>query len=182
MKIFSLLTIAMIMVGCSSSPYKVVETLDGKDKPSWATIEKTTWVDDGQVFAVGVAEGIDPDRVTSLMKIADNHAKTEVTRMIANQLGVDMSVVEQGLRGEGSYSFLGSEKSAVSVQELAPSSRYYEKFTLKDVEDAPVKIMFYSLVTMPEATFKKLVKEAKVGTGVAPASSEEVSPADADVP
>lgn len=184
MKILSILAISIIMAGCSSNPYKVVESLDNKDKPSWATIEKTTWVDDGQVFAVGVAEGVEPDRVTSLMKIADNHAKTEVTRMIANQLGVDLSVVEQGLRGDGSFSFLGSEKSSVSVQELAPSSRYYEKLVLKDVDDAPVKIMFYSLVSMPESVFKKLVKDARsqAAPGVAPASVEESVPAEVVVP
>ena len=115
MKNFLLLTFLIILASCSSSPYKVVESLDGNSKPSWASLGKTTWKEDGKVFAVGMSEGVEPDRLIALMRIADNNAKTEITRLIANQVGVEFQNLEAGMRGEGSYSFIGSEKSQVSV-------------------------------------------------------------------
>lgn len=174
------LTITLfVLAACSSSPYKVVESLDNHSKPSWASLGKTSWKEDGKVWAVGMSEGIEPDRIIPLMRIADNNAKIEVTRLLANDIGADFKNLESGMRGEGNYSFLGSEKSQILVQELAPTERYYEKLVLKSKEDGPVKIYFYSLVAMPEETYNRILREAKAKAEVthqsAPAPVSEVA-------
>lgn len=161
MKNFILMLAIITLSACSSSPYEVVESLDGNDRPEWASIAKTSWKSDGYVHAVGIAEGVPADRVTALMRIADNNAKSEITRLMANEIGVDFKNIEAGLRGEGSYSFIGTEKSFVSVQELAITGRHFENFKLKKVEDAPVKTHFYTKVSIPEATYNRLIKEAR---------------------
>lgn len=161
MKNLILLTLTLTLAACSSSRYKVVESLNDKDTPSWASLGKTTWKKDGKVYAVGVAEGVEPDRVTGLLRISDNNAKGEITRLIATEVGVDFKNIEAGLRGEGSFSFIGSEKSMVSIQELGPEDRHFDKLQLKDNENAPIKIYSYSLFAIPEQTFNYFVQEAR---------------------
>lgn len=162
MKILSLLLL-LSFVGCSSSNYKVIETMNDDSKPEWANLSKTTWKADGRVWAIGFSEGDKSASISALSRISDNNAKTELTRMISNEIGAVLQNSSEGVSTQGDQSrWIGTEKSQVWSNQVTPEKRYYEKKLYSNGSDTPtLKVEHYSLVSIPEETYQDLISSYK---------------------
>jgi hypothetical protein len=161
MKTFILMSIIFVFVSCSSSPQKVVYRMDDVgSKPDWATLSKSVWKKDGKYFAVGRADADNSANVTALARVADNNAKTELSRMIQNEVGVQFQNGAEGVHGAGLVKFIGTESSLVNTQELIVEDRYFEKVAIDNGTEVPtMETHFYSLVSIPTSTVQKLFKD-----------------------
>lgn len=158
------------VVGCSSiSKDEVVQRMDDRsDRPSWATISKPTYVEDGMVYAIGVAEGSGNANLSALGRVADNNAKTELSRMVSNEIGVVLQNVEEGVEGDNLSRFIGTEKSSLITREINPEKRYWEKVLTYDQDgEKKLRIKMYSLVSIKHVSLKKMVRaEIKRSRGI----------------
>lgn len=170
MKSLIVISILLGLVGCSSIPKdEVVQRMDDKsERPSWATISKPTYVKDGLVYAIGVAEGSSNAKLSALGRVADNNAKTELSRMVSNEIGVVFQNVEEGVEGDNLSRFIGTEKSSLVAREISPEKRYWEKvLTHDEYGEKKLKIKMYSLVSIKHVTLKKMVRaEMKKNRGI----------------
>jgi hypothetical protein len=155
------LTICLMLLGaCSSTPYKVVESMNDDSKPSWTNLEKVTWKDDGKVYALGFAEAEGSNvNLSALARVADNNGKVELGKLVSNEVSSVMQNTTTGVHYGGDASqFLGSEKSKVLMQELGTEKRYYQTLAYELSDDKVlVKTQYFSLVSLPEKTYKKLL-------------------------
>lgn len=161
MKIIILSLICLTLSACSSKSYKVVETLNDASKPSWANLEKVTWKEDGKVFALGFVEveGFTANH-SALARIADNNGKTEITKLISNDIGSSLQNTVNGTElSDQSSVYIGTEQSQVLMQELSTEKRYFEKVAYTISEDKVIlKTQFYSLVSVSESTYKRFLE------------------------
>lgn len=147
---------------CSSiQKDEVVQRMDDvSERPSWATLSKPTYAKDGVVYAVGVAEGSADASISALGKVADNNAKTELSRMVTNEVGVVFQNVEEGVEGSNLSRFVGTEKSLVAMREITPEKRYWEKVLSHDADgEKKIKMKMYSLVSVKHVTLKKMIRD-----------------------
>jgi hypothetical protein len=150
----------MLLGACSSTPYKVVESMNDDSKPSWTNLEKVTWKDDGKVYALGFAEAEGSNvNLSALARVADNNGKVELGKLVSNEVSSVMQNTTTGVHYGGDASqFLGSEKSKVLMQELGTEKRYYQTLAYELSDDKVlVKTQYFSLVSLPEKTYKKLL-------------------------
>lgn len=160
MKILGLTICLMILGACSSKPYKVVESMNDDSKPSWTNLEKVTWKEDGKVYALGFAEAEGSNvNLSALARVADNNGKVELGKLVSNEVSSVMQNTTTGVHSGGDAAqFLGSEKSKVLMQELGTEKRYYQTLAYELSDDKVlVKTQYYSLVSLPEQTYKKLL-------------------------
>ncbi|POB13866.1 hypothetical protein [Halobacteriovorax sp. DA5] len=158
-----ILAIALFgLFSCSSMKEKVIERIDGLDeKPSWATISKPTYSKDGKFYAVGISEGAGNASISALGRISDNNAKTELTRIVSNQIGVVLQNVEEGTDGANLSRFIGTEKSTLISRKIIPEKRYWEKVQIPDNSgEDQLKVRMYSLVSIDEPLLRKMIQES----------------------
>lgn len=163
MKNLFILATLSILASCSSSNYKVIEKMNDSSKPGWADLSKTTWKEDGKLWAIGFAEGDQGSNLSALARISDNNAKTELTRMISNDIGAVLQNTSEGVNSQSDQSrWIGTEKSQVWSNQVTPEKRYYEKKLYSNGTDTPtMKVEYYSLVSIPEGTYRELLAEYK---------------------
>lgn len=96
------LTFLIALAGCSSGP-PVVERVDGNwSSPSWATVTKPSWEDDGKKFFVGYVE-VDGDASKSAaMNMSDEKALSEPMRSLVDEF-LDQNQVGENLRRESTF-------------------------------------------------------------------------------
>lgn len=162
MKRSILLVLLTILISSCASHKKVLYTMENRDKPEWATLTKTVWEEKGYIKAIGYTEGTTKSNISALAQIADNNGKSEIVRLLSNQVGVVVENLHHGDSLDNSnYKFFGSEETLQSVRNLVSKERYYEYIAIDNGTDFPdKKIEFYSLVVIKKSDFKKAITEA----------------------
>lgn len=159
MKNFIILAIlATFFVSCSSTYKRTVYKMnDVSSKPSWANLEKTVWMDDGKHYAVGYVEAEDGANMNALFKMAENNARTELTKTLSNEVVATSENSNTGTHSQD-FSSVSKEYSSVWNQGITPEKRYYEKvrYTYVDEDSKEIKVLVYALVSVSEKTYNEL--------------------------
>lgn len=162
MKILMLL-LTLVFASCATT-YKdeVVATMEDSDRPKWATLSSTLTAKKGKIYVVGYTEGLASNRISSLVRVADNNARFEIAREITNQMNYIYQNLEEGLSDDGGMSrFYGTEVSRFLANGIRQEKRYWEKVRTYDEDGQPViKIRVYSQISMKKIELKKAVRRA----------------------
>lgn len=164
MKLLCSLFLVILVSACSTTNYSdrtVARMNDVSSKPSWASIEKPVYRKNGKVYAIGFADATGSARVSALSRVSDNHARLEIIRLVQNSIGLVYQNVDEGVTGEGTPRFVGTEKASVVTSNLIPEKRYYEK-VLVTTEDGErvLRLHMYSLVSIKENSLRRHVRLA----------------------
>ena len=160
------------LVGCASkgkvSPAEqvkmtVLETIPRGDQPKWVASGKEYYTEDSKMFYVAVAEGF--SNLEASRRASFAAAQTKVAEQIKNTIGVEFGrSLETGMYEDTTGGYLKdvfmSNVNKISVSGIAVESTYTEKIHEQKGNDSRVYYRTYSLVSIPEATYKNLVKKA----------------------
>lgn len=159
----TLLTLLFLLASCATS-YKdeVVAQMEDNERPAWATLSKTMSIKNGKIFVVGYTEGRASNRISSLLRVADNNARFEISREITNQMNYIYQNLEEGLEDDAGLSrFYGTEVSRFLANGIRQEHRYWEKVRIFDDEGQPViKLRVYSQISMKKSDLKKAIRRA----------------------
>lgn len=176
MKTLLLSLTTLVFVSCSSTGERTIASMDGNNRPSWATQEKALTVKDGKVLILGFKELEADAKISAAFRLSDNAARADLSKIINTQFSTILQNLEEGVGDEGelvrAYS---SEVSKLSVRELRVTSRYWEKVQSIDRDGEPTfRLRVYSLAEIPEAKLKKLVREALSKDAIPPEVKKQV--------
>lgn len=161
MKNLFLLVSATALVSCSGISEKTISQMDDESKPSWASQEKAFTVKDGKMLILGFSE-VDADaKISAAYRLADSATRAELSKMVENQFSTIFQNLEEGTTDEGGMSrYYASEVSKNVLREIKIQKRYWEKVQTYDRDGEKVyRLRVYSLAEIPEAQYKKLVRE-----------------------
>lgn len=164
MKVFFLMTMTLVFMSCSTTSYQdeVIQTMENREHPEWATLSQTYFTKDGKIFFVGYTEGASSNRISAMLRISDNNARLEFAREITNQMNFIFQNIEEGI-GEGGQltRFYGTEVSKFLAHGIRQEKRFWEKVKYRDEDgDLVIKTRIYSLVSMRESELKKAIRES----------------------
>lgn len=141
----------------------VLETIPKGDQPKWVASGKEYYKEDSKMFYVAVAEGFANLEASKRASFAA--AQTKVAEQVKNTIGVEFGrSLETGMNEDTTGGYLKdvfmSNVNKLSVSGIAVESTYTEKIQEQKGSDSKVYYRTYSLVSIPEATYKDLVKKA----------------------
>lgn len=156
-----LLVIIAICTNCASYQESTISTMEGMDRPEWATLSKTVYKKSGRLFIVGYTEGLASNRISALMRISDNNARFEVSREITNQMNYIYQNLEEGVGEGGQLSrFYGTEISKHLSSGIRQERRFWEKVRVMDENGDPIfRTRTYSLISMRETDLRKAIRD-----------------------
>ncbi|MDD3054074.1 MAG: hypothetical protein PHG84_06730 [Endomicrobiaceae bacterium] len=160
------------LVGCASTgkvsstdqvKITVLETIPRGDQPSWVKNGKDFYQESGKMFYVAVAEGFTNLEASKRASFAS--AQTKVAEQVKNTIGVEFGrSLETGMYEEATGGYLKdvfmSNVNKINISGVVVESTYTEKIQEQKGDDSKVYYRTYSLVSIPEATYKDLVKRA----------------------
>lgn len=160
------------LVGCASkgkvSPAEqvkmtVLETIPRGNQPKWVASGKEYYTEGSKMFYVAVAEGFVNLEASKRASFAT--AQTKVAEQVKNTIGVEFGrSLEAGMYEDTTGGYLKdvfmSNVNKISVSGIAVESTYTEKIYEQKGNESKVYYRTYSLVSIPEATYKNLVKKA----------------------
>lgn len=160
------------LVGCASNgkvssadqvKTTVLETIPKGDQPKWVSSGKEHYAEDGKMFYVAVAEGFGNLEASKRASFAA--AQTKVAEQVKNTIGVEFGrSLETGMYDDTTGGYLKdvfmSNVNKISVSGIAVESTYTEKIQEQKGSESKVYYRTYSLVSIPESTYKDLVKRA----------------------
>lgn len=145
------------LVGCSSGP-RVVESVDNESRPSWATVTKPVFSDDGHRYFVGYVE-VDGDASrSSALNMADEKALSEPMRSLADQF-LDQNQVGEELRRDGSVGqrvISATRSFRMPMPGLQIVKRYWETVQLNEFTTAT---RAYALAEVSDAEYEKAKRD-----------------------
>lgn len=160
------------LVGCASKGQvssadqvktTVLETIPKGDQPKWVSSGKEHYEEDGKMFYVAVAEGFGNLEASKRASFAA--AQTKVAEQVKNTIGVEFGrSLETGMYDDTTGGYLKdvfmSNVNKISVSGIAVEATYTEKIQEQKGSESKVYYRTYSLVSIPESTYKDLVKRA----------------------
>lgn len=163
-RLFKLVVFVFLLtqfIGCASMQDEVVQTMEGKDRPEWASMGKTVFSKGGKLYAVGMAEASGSARISSMLRISGNHARHEISRIVVNDLNYIYQNVQEGVDQVGELSrFYGSEVSGYMAQSIYPVEYYWEKVLVTTgYGEKELRFRAYSLIYIKESKLKKAIHE-----------------------
>lgn len=161
MNTYITLLIAFILVSCSSVSEKTVSQMEDRSRPDWASHEKSLVVKEGKLNILGFTE-LDADaKISAGYRLADNAARTELSKIVHTQFSTIFQNLEEGTTDEGSLSRnYASEVSKNMLRELRITKRYWEKVQTFDRDgEKTYRLRIYSLAEIPESQYKKIIRE-----------------------
>lgn len=166
----------LILAACSSTGDRQVSSMDDASKPSWADQQKSVVSKEGKIRILGFSEVTGDAKISSAFRLSDNSARSEFSKMIENNLSTITQNLEEGLTDEGSLSRnYSSEVSKTVLRDLAVVHRYWEKILVTDADgEKSVRLRTYSMAEIPEAKFKKLIREKLDKDKIDPAVKKQV--------
>ena len=170
--LFSLIFVMALMPSCSSIGEKVLVRMEGEtERPSWATLSKTTFTKEGKIMVVGYAEVVADAQIGAAMKLSDNNARFEISRRITNDMGFIFQNLKEGVLDGGDLSrFYGMEISKTIASDTVTERRYWEKVqTFDSYGEKVYKLRLFSLVSIKSSTLRRAVANAN-------AKQNEISP------
>src|SRR5690606_1534944 len=155
------LVLTLVFSACSSLSEKVVSSQEGNSRPSWASQDKAVTVKDGKLLILGFQE-LDADaKLSAAYRLADSSARGELSKMVENQFSSIMQNLEEGVQDDSLTRYYSSEVSKNMLREIKITNRFWEKVQTFDSEGEKVfRLRVYSLAEIPEAKYKKLVRES----------------------
>ena len=161
MKNFIMILMTLITVSCSTLSEKTISQMDDKSRPDWANQEKAMTVKEGKMLILGFSE-VDADaKISAAYRLSDSSARGELSKMVENQFSSMFQNLEEGMTDEGTLSrYYASEVSKNMLRDLKVTKRYWEKVQTIDRDgEKTFRLRVYSLAEIPEANYKKLVRE-----------------------
>ncbi len=158
----TLFLIAFVFTACSSIGERVLVRMDDvSEKPEWATLAKTTFPKDGNIMVVGYVEVPADARISAAVKLADNNARFEVSRMITNDMSFIFQNLKEGVLDGGDLSrFYGMEISKTIASDTVTEKRYWEKVeTFDSYGEKVYKLRIYSLISIKSSTLRKAIAQ-----------------------
>jgi len=152
----------LILVSCSSTGERTIASMDGNNRPAWATLEKSLTVKEGKVLILGFKE-LDADaKISAAFRLSDNAARGELSKTINTQFSSILQNLEEGVGDAGEMArFYSAEVSKMTLNELRIVNRYWEKVQSLDRDGEPTfRLRAYSLAEIPEAKLKKMIRES----------------------
>jgi hypothetical protein len=162
MKKIILSLISLILVSCASSiGDRTIASMDDVSKPDWANQQKSVTTKDGKIRILGFNEVSGDAKISAAFRLSDNTARSELSKMIENNLSTITQNLEEGVTDEGGMTrTYSSEVSKSVIRELPIVHRYWEKVLVMDAEgEKNIRLRTYSMAEIPESKFKKLIKE-----------------------
>lgn len=159
---FILMILSLILVSCSSTHGdRKVASMDDESKPSWANQQKSVTVKDGKIRILGFNELGADAKISAAMRLADNAARSELSKMIETQFSTITQNLEEGVTDEGGLTRTYSSEVSKTVQrELPIVHRYWEKVLTVDTDgEKTFRLRTYSMAEIPEAKLKKMIRE-----------------------
>ena len=146
-----------VMVGCSTGP-RVIESSDGASRPSWATVMRPVFEDDGRRYFVGYVE-VDGDASrSSALNMADEKALSEPMRSLAD-LFLDQNQVGESLRRDGTAGqrIISATRSfRMPMPGLQIVKRYWETV---QVDEFTTATRAYALAEVTTAEYEKAKRD-----------------------
>ena len=174
-----LMILVFLLGACSSMGEKVVTRMDGlSDRPSWASLSKTMYIKDGQLFAVGFTEADANSRLSALARISDQNARFSISRAITDDMSFIFQNLEEGIQDGGQLSrFYGNEVSKLVTHGIHDEQRYWEKIqTFNENGEKEYRLRFYSLVSIKESDVKEAIKNVLAnGNAISPEIKKQVT-------
>lgn len=162
------------LIGCSSSKVakvsqadqikmSVIETVPSGSQPDWVKDGKDAFIKDGKMYYVAVAEGF--GNLEASKRASSASVQTKVAEQVKNTIGVEFGrSLETGAYEESTGGYLKdifmSTTGKLDISGVVVEGTYSEK--IQEVNGAENKVYWrtYSLASIPETTFKELVKKA----------------------
>ncbi len=159
----ALFLFTFVFTACSSIGERVLVRMDDvSSRPEWATLSKTTFPKEGKIMVVGYAEVPADARISAAVKLADNNARFEVSRMITNDMGFIFQNLKEGVLDGGDLSrFYGMEISKTLASDTVTEKRYWEKVeTFDSYGEKVYKLRLYSLISIKSSTLRRAIAKA----------------------
>jgi hypothetical protein len=173
MKLWMTISIMALCGGCASTvknpvkseiePDKVISRIDDlSSRPNWLKESEPFRITDGQVYSLGSTSILGDQRVEAAFRVADNNAKSGVANAIEQKLEFIFQNAEEGAEmGADQARYIGAEASSLITSSIRSDKRYWEKVaTTQDSGERVTRFKVFSLVSMPEADFKKAIMAA----------------------
>lgn len=141
----------------------VLETIPRGNQPEWVSGGKEHYTENNKMFYVSVAEGFTNLEASRRASFAS--AQTKVAEQVKNTIGVEFGrSLETGMYEDATGGYLKdvfmSNVNKLNVSGIAVEATYTEKIQEQKGSESKVYYRTYSLVSIPEATYKDLVKKA----------------------
>ena len=178
------------LTGCGTSvknpttaetdPDKVISRIDGlSSRPDWLKESEPFRFENGNVYSLGSTTIPGEDRVDAAYRIAENNAKAGIASAIEQKLEFIFQNAEEGTQiGADQARYIGAEASSLITSSIRPSKRYWEQVATSESGTRKVKQRVFSMVSMPEADFKKAIinatRKAEGKVGLSKGFSEKV--------
>lgn len=162
----------LALVGCSGKgkisskeqvKIAILETIPDGGQPGWVKDGKEHYIEKGKMYYIAVAEGYGNLEASKRASFAT--AQTKVAEQVKNTIGVEFGrSLETGMYEETTGGYLKdvfmSNVNKINVSGIAVESTYTEKIQEQKGDESKVYYRTYSLVSIPETTYKELVKKA----------------------
>lgn len=147
----------LLVAGCSTGP-RVIESSDGASRPSWATVMRPVFEDNGRRYFVGYVE-VDGDASRSAaLNMADEKALSEPMRSLVDQF-LDQNQVGESLRRDGAVGqrILSAARSfRMPMPGLQIVKRYWETV---QVDEFTTATRAYALAEVSVAEYEKAKRD-----------------------
>lgn len=170
------LSVSILLVGlcgCSTAvknpikaeiePDKVVSRIDElSSRPDWLKESEPFRIAGDKVYSLGSTTIPGDQRVEAALRVAENNAKAGVANAIEQKLEFIFQNAEEGAEmGADQARYIGAEASSLITSSIRPDKRYWEKIaTTQNSGERVTQYKVFSLVSMPEADFKKAILSA----------------------
>lgn len=170
-KIIGPLLIMGLIAGCSSAPKsapelqsdKVVSRIDDlSSRPEWLKESEPFRIVDGKVLSMGSTTLPGDQRVEAAFRVAENNAKAGIATAIEQKLEFIFQNAEEGAEmGADQARYIGAEAASLVTSSIRSDKRYWEKIaTTQDSGERVTRYKVFTVVSMPEADFKKAILNA----------------------
>ena len=141
----------------------VIETIPNGGQPKWVKSGEEHYTEKGKMFYVSVAEGFNNLEASKRASFAA--AQTKVAEQVKNTIGVEFGrSLETGMYEDNTGGYLKdvfmSNVNKLNISGVVVEETYTEKIQEQKGDESKVYYRTYSLVSLPEATYKDLVKRA----------------------
>ena len=141
----------------------VLETIPDGGQPKWVKDGREHYIEDGKMYYVSVAEGFNNLEASKRASFAS--AQTKVAEQVKNTIGIEFGrSLETGMYEETTGGYLKdvfmSNVNKLDISGVTVESTYTEKIQEQKGKESKVYYRTYSLVSIPEDTYKNLVKRA----------------------
>ena len=141
----------------------VIETIPSGGQPDWVKNGKEHYTENSKMFYVAVAEGF--NNLEASRRASFAAAQTKVAEQVKNTIGIEFGrSLETGMYEDNTGGYLKdvfmSNVNKINISGVTVESTYTERIQEQKGSESKIYYITYSLVSIPESTYKDLVKKA----------------------